>query len=47
MAPGLILLVGAVYLYIAIDMLAKGNSGMAVVFGGYAFSNIGLWLAAK
>lgn len=47
MAPGLILFVGVVYLAISIDLLVKGNGGLALAFGGYALSNVGLYLAAK
>jgi hypothetical protein len=43
----LIAIVGFVYAYIAIEQLFKGNSSMAVVYGGYAIGNVGLYLLAK
>ncbi len=46
MAPWLILVVMAIYAVIAIDLYNAGNTAMAVVFAGYAFSNIGLWAAS-
>lgn len=47
MASWLILVVGAVYAYIATEMFFTGRLPMALTFAGYAFSNIGLWLAAR
>jgi hypothetical protein len=47
MAPWLILLVGAVYAIISVDLWTSGKPAMAAVFIGYAFSNLGLWAAAK
>lgn len=46
MAPSLILLVGAVYVAIAIDLIITGKTGLAIAFAGYALANVGLWLAA-
>jgi hypothetical protein len=43
----LIILTGAIYAYIAVEQLLKGNPYMAVVYAGYAFSNVGLYLMAK
>jgi hypothetical protein len=43
----LIILTGAIYAYIAGEQLLKGNPHMAVVYAGYAFSNVGLYLMAK
>jgi hypothetical protein len=43
----LIILTGAIYAYIAVEQLLKGNASMAVVYAGYAFSNVGLYLMAK
>jgi hypothetical protein len=43
----LIILTGAIYAYIAGEQLFKGNPYMAVVYAGYAFSNVGLYLMAK
>lgn len=47
MGPGLVLLVGVIYLVVALDLLRVGNYPMALVFGAYALSNVGLYLAAK
>lgn len=47
MAPWLILVVMVIYFIIAVDLYIAGNRAMAVVFGGYAVSNIGLWVASK
>ena len=47
MSSWLVAIVGVVYAYIAIEQYLKGNSAMAIVFFGYAFSNIGLYLSAK
>jgi len=43
----LIILTGAIYAYIAGEQLFKGNPNMAMVYAGYAFSNVGLYLLAK
>jgi len=43
----LIILTGAIYAYIAGEQLFKGNLYMAVVYAGYAFSNVGLYLMSK
>jgi len=47
MQPWLILVVGAIYLYIAFDLICAGRTGLALAFAGYAVSNIGLYMAAK
>ena len=47
MAPWLILVVMVIYAVIAIDLYVAGNPAMAVVFAGYSFSNIGLWMASR
>jgi NhaP-type Na+/H+ or K+/H+ antiporter len=47
MSAWLIVLTGAVYAYIAAEQLYRGNPSMAVVYAGYAFSNVGLYLLAK
>jgi hypothetical protein len=43
----LIIVTGLIYAYIGIEQAFKGNMPMAVVYTGYAFSNIGLYLLAK
>jgi hypothetical protein len=47
MSAWLIILTGAIYAYIAGEQLFKDNPHMAIVYAGYAFSNIGLYLLAK
>ena len=48
MSAWLIIVTGLIYAYIAIEQAFKGNMAMAVVYSGYAFSNVGLYiLAAK
>jgi len=47
MSAWLIALTGAIYLAVAIEQATKGNWQMAVVFSGYSFSNIGLYLIAN
>lgn len=47
MTPWMILVVAAIYCYIAVDLICAGKTGLSVAFLGYAFSNIGLWIAAR
>jgi hypothetical protein len=47
MSGWLVILTGAIYAYIAVEQGFKGNTAMAVVYSGYAFSNVGLWLSVK
>lgn len=46
MSGGLILLVGAAYLYCAAEQLHRRNYGLALAFFGYAVSNVGMYYAA-
>ena len=46
MSGWLIILTGLIYGYVAIEQGAKGNTAMAVVYSGYAFSNIGVYILA-
>ena len=46
MSGALIAFVGLIYAGIAVDQLRKGNVAMAMVYAGYAFSNIGLYKGA-
>jgi hypothetical protein len=46
MSPWLIIVTGAIYGYIAIEQLIKGNVWMGVIYSGYAFSNVGLYKLA-
>lgn len=47
MSSPLILAVGVVYLVVAADQLAKGATGMAIAWFGYALANVGLAMAAR
>jgi hypothetical protein len=47
MTGPLIILVGFIYAYVAVDQYMNGNTGMSIAYAGYAFSNIGLWMLAK
>lgn len=48
MSAWLIILTGLIYAYIAAEQGVKGNIPLLIVYGGYAFSNIGLyWMATK
>ena len=46
MSSWLIVVTGLIYGYIAVEQGFKGNMAMLVIYGGYAFSNIGLYLMA-
>ena len=46
MSSWLIIVTGLIYAYIGIEQGVKGNLPMAVVYTGYAFSNVGLYLMA-
>lgn len=45
MSGWLIVLVGLIYAYIAVESFVCGKPAIGIVFAGYAFSNIGLWMA--
>jgi hypothetical protein len=47
MSGYLIIITGLIYAYVAAEQLSKGNVSLAIVYSGYAFSNIGLFLAIK
>ena len=47
MASWLIIVVGGVYAFIGISQFREGNNALGIVFMGYAFSNIGLYMAAR
>jgi hypothetical protein len=47
MSSWLIIVTGLIYAYIAGEQAFKGNLPMAVVYSGYAFSNVGLWILAS
>ena len=42
-----IAITGMIYAFIAIDQTARGFPQLGVVFGGYALSNVGLWLISR
>jgi hypothetical protein len=46
MAGWLIALTGVVYAYVAADLAWHGKSGLAIAYAGYAFANVGLYMAA-
>jgi hypothetical protein len=46
MGAWLILVVTVIYAYIAVEQIFKGNPSMGIIYSGYAFSNIGLFLMA-
>jgi hypothetical protein len=43
----LIGLVGGIYLYVGLEMLLTGRHWLAVVWLGYAFSQVGLWALSR
>ena len=45
MSGWLIILVTVIYAGIAVEQLFKGNIPMGVDYAGYAFANIGLYMA--
>jgi hypothetical protein len=47
MSSWLIIVTGLIYAYIGLEQALKGNLAMAVVYSGYAFSNVGLYIMAK
>lgn len=47
MSGWLIVATGLAYAWVAIEQASKGNAAMGVVYAGYAFSNIGLYLLAR
>jgi hypothetical protein len=47
MSGNLIILTGLIYAYVAVEQFCKGNTPLAIVYAGYSFSNIGLFLTIK
>jgi hypothetical protein len=47
MSSWLIAVTGTIYGVVALEQYFKGNIPMTVVYSGYAFSNIGLYLLAR
>ena len=46
MSGPLIILTGLIYAYVALEQGLRGNVGMCIAYGGYAFSNAGLYFLA-
>jgi hypothetical protein len=46
MSRALIVLVGLIYAYVAIEQALKGNLPMAIMYSGYSIGNVGLWMMA-
>jgi len=47
MSAPLIAICGVIYLFVAVDLAWHGKTGLAIAYAGYAFSNVGLYLAAR
>jgi hypothetical protein len=47
MSGWLIAMTGCIYAWIALEQGLKGNWPMCVVYAGYSFSNVGLYLLAE
>lgn len=47
MSPALVAAVGLIYAYIAAEQFFLGNPSMGVVYAGYSFSNVGLWVLVR
>jgi hypothetical protein len=43
----LIIVTGAIYAYIGIEQIVKGNTPMGITYVSYATANIGLYFMAK
>jgi hypothetical protein len=46
MSAWLIIVTGLIYAYIAIEQGFKGNTSLLIIYSGYAFSNVGLYMMA-
>jgi hypothetical protein len=47
MSPILIAITGVIYLWVAGDLAWHGKHGLGLAYLGYAFANVGLYVAAK
>lgn len=47
LSPILIAITGVIYLWVAADLAYHHKLGLALAYLGYAFANVGLYLAAK
>ena len=46
MSSWLIIVTGLIYAYIAAEQGLKGNTSLLIIYSGYAFSNVGLYIMA-
>ena len=47
MSAWLVVLTGVIYAYIAVEQAFKGHWPMAATYAGYAFANVGLFMAVR
>lgn len=47
MSQWLIIVTGLIYAYISAEQGYRGNWAMSMVYAGYSFSNVGLYLLAS
>jgi len=47
MAGWLIILTGGIYAVVAADLWCHGKTGLAIAYLGYAFANVGLYMASR
>lgn len=47
MSAPLIIITGLIYLYVSVDLFLSNNNGLSLAYFGYAFANIGLYMAVK
>ena len=47
MSGSFLLVVSAIYVYVAAEQYWKGNIGISVAFFGYAVSNLGMYSVSK
>lgn len=47
MSGWLIIITALIYAYVSAEQAWNGNTGMAIAYSGYAFSNMGLYMLAK
>lgn len=47
MSHTLIAAIGVAYIWIAVDQYLKGQGGVALMFAGYAISQIGIYWQAR
>jgi hypothetical protein len=47
MSAPLIIVTGLIYAYIALEQVYKGNVGGGLMYAGYAFANVGLFMSVR